>query len=71
MLIQKASTINALMRAILDHVKSAPAGISPKDLRTQMGLNIHQYNVLIGVLVSTKRIVNKNNMLLFRTLKRS
>ena len=63
MLVQKANTINALMRVILDHVESAPAGISPTDLRTEIGLNIHQYNILVGVLVNTKRIVNENNML--------
>ena len=63
MLVQKANTINALMHVILDHVKSAPAGISSTDLRTAIGLNIHQYNILVGVLVSAKRIVNENNML--------
>jgi hypothetical protein len=63
MLIQKASTINTLMRAILDHVEAAPAGISLTDLRTKMGLNIHQHNTLVGLLVQTKRIVNENNVL--------
>ena len=63
MLVQKANTINALMRVILDHVEFAPAGISSTDLRTKIGLNTHQYNVLVGVLVNTKRIVNENNML--------
>jgi hypothetical protein len=63
MLVQKANTINALMRVLLDNVESAPAGISSMDLRTKTGMNIHQYNILVGVLVSTKRIVNENNML--------
>ena len=63
MLVQKANTINALMRVMLDRVKSAPAGISPADLRAGTGMNIHQYNILVGVLVNTKRIVNENDML--------
>jgi len=63
MLVQKANTINTLMRAILDHVEAAPAGISSTDLRTKMGLNIHQHNTLVGLLVQTKRIVNENNVL--------
>jgi len=63
MLVQKASTINAIMHAILERVASSSDGIPAKDLRTQMGLNIHQYNVLIGVLVNAKRIVSENNVL--------
>jgi len=63
MLVQKANTINTLMRAMLKHVESAPDGIPSADLRTRVGLNIHQHNILVGVLVNTKRIVNENNML--------
>jgi hypothetical protein len=63
MLVQKANTINTLMRVILDRVESAPAGISSAALRAETGMNIHQYDMLVGVLVNTKRIVNENNML--------
>ena len=63
MLVQKADTINTLMRAMLKHVESAPDGILLADLRTKMGLNIHQCNTLVGILVRTRRIINENNML--------
>ena len=63
MLIQKANTINALMRVLLDRVKSAPAGISSADLRAATGTNIHQHGILIGVLVNTGRIVNEGGVL--------
>jgi hypothetical protein len=62
-IVKRADTINTLMRAILYHIESAPDGIPSADLRTKMGLNTHQCNTLVGMLVRSKRIVNEDNVL--------
>jgi hypothetical protein len=62
MLIQKANTVNSLMHVLLDHIAAVPDGISSRTLRTRTGMNITQFNILMKLLVKTKRIVNENGM---------
>jgi hypothetical protein len=62
MIIQKANTINSLMRILLDHVAAAPDGISSRGLKIRTRMNNRQFSILTEVLVRTGRIVNENGM---------